>query len=205
MVYIKKTYEAVYEIKKSVFTATLTPIDDESLIKPYLESLKALHPKSHHIAYAYSLNEGMIQRKSDDKEPKDTAGLPILNAINQSELSNVILTVRRDYGGILLGSSGLFRAYLKAALLAISKAALFEKAVVLTFILTLTYKAYDVLNPILKTYASNLDTHFKDFIEIKFDLLKSNHTSFIESLNSKYPHPLDLKIIEEKMTYVPKK
>jgi putative IMPACT (imprinted ancient) family translation regulator len=118
---IKKPTQAILEIKRSVFTADVVSMTDETLIKPYLESLKALYPKSAHITYAAFLNEGAYQKYSDDNEPKGTAGLPILEAIKYYDVTDIILTVRRDFGGILLGASGLIRAYREAAHEALKK------------------------------------------------------------------------------------
>lgn len=205
MVYIKETFEAVYEIKKSIFTATLTPMHDEALIKPYLESLKTRFPKSNHIVYACHLNDGLIQKKSDDGEPKDTAGLPVLNAINRYDLTDVILTVRRDFGGILLGASGLIRAYSKAAHMALEKATFLEQAFVLELKLTLTYKAFDLLQSLLKKEAIKVTPLFTDFVEVHLEILKETFTSLKELMHEKYPHPIEMKIIKEKMTYVPKR
>ena len=203
MKYINKTYEATYEIKKSVFTATLTPMNDEALIKPYLEDLKRRHPKSNHLVFAAHLNEGIIQKKSDDGEPKDTAGLPILTAINHYDLTNVILTVRRDFGGVLLGASGLIRAYSKAAHMALEKATFLVQTSVLELKLTLTYKAYDLLQSHFQKEALKVTPHFTDFVEVHLEILKDTFHSFKELIHEKYPHPIEMNMIKEKMTYIP--
>ena len=78
-----------------------------------LETLKKEHKKAKHFPYAYHINNNL--KKSDDKEPAGTAGLPILNIILKNNLNNTLIVVVRYFGGIKLGSGGLIRAYMNSA------------------------------------------------------------------------------------------
>ncbi len=101
------------EIKKSKFIALLYKIDSVDEVKTILESLKKEHKKAKHFPYAYKIDLNI--KKSDDKEPSGTAGLPILNVIEKNSLNNTLIVVIRYFGGIKLGAGGLLRAYSNAA------------------------------------------------------------------------------------------
>ncbi len=115
---IKEKTVFVYEEKKSTFTATLVPVNTEEEAVSFVASIKAEYPDARHNVYAYSVisDSGVtVKRYSDDGEPKGTAGMPVLEAVRQSGLDNVAVVVTRYFGGILLGASGLTRAYANTA------------------------------------------------------------------------------------------
>ena len=102
-----------YEIKKSKFIAYYYEVNTKEEVEEILTSLKKEHKKARHIPYAYKID--MSIRKSDDKEPSNTAGTPIYHLIEQENLNHVFIAVVRYFGGIKLGTGGLTRAYLTAA------------------------------------------------------------------------------------------
>ncbi len=106
-----KEKESTLLIKKSRFIAIMYKINNLQEIDNILLNLKKEHKKSSHIPYAYKINN--LIKKSDDKEPNGTAGLPIYNIIEKKKLNNVLIVVIRYFGGIKLGAGGLFRAYSK--------------------------------------------------------------------------------------------
>lgn len=95
------------DIKKSRFTAFAAPIANETEAKEFLASVSDL--SANHNCWAWRI--GQSYRFSDDGEPSGTAGKPILAAIDGQELDRTIVVVTRWFGGILLGSGGLMRAY----------------------------------------------------------------------------------------------
>ena len=101
--------ECVIEIKKSKFIGLYYKVDDVNEVKEILEVLKKEHKKARHIPYAYKINN--MAKKSDDKEPSNTAGGPIYNIIERKDLNNVLIVCIRYFGGIKLGAGGLIRAY----------------------------------------------------------------------------------------------
>lgn len=101
------------EIKKSKFIAYYYEIDNKEEATTILENLKKEHKKARHIPYAYKIDT--IVRKSDDKEPANTAGTPIYHLIEQNNLNHAFIAVVRYFGGIKLGAGGLTRAYLNTA------------------------------------------------------------------------------------------
>ena len=101
------------EIKKSKFIAYYYEVDAVEEVGKILEELKKEHKKARHIPYAYKI-EGYI-KKSDDKEPSGTSGMPILNIIDKNNLNHTLIAVVRYFGGIKLGAGGLVRAYSNSA------------------------------------------------------------------------------------------
>ncbi len=110
---MKLINKSLVEIKKSKFIGLYYEVESVEEVKELLESLKKEHKKARHLPYAYKI--GNIAKKTDDKEPSNTAGLPIYNIIERKNLNNVLIVVVRYFGGIKLGAGGLLRAYSEAA------------------------------------------------------------------------------------------
>jgi len=110
--------------KKSRFIASVFEIHSEAEALSILESVRKKYYDARHNCYAYVLGERQeIQRFSDDKEPQGTAGKPILEVITKQGFSNTLIVVTRYFGGILLGTGGLVRAYTAAAVEGLTQAA----------------------------------------------------------------------------------
>ena len=102
-----------YEVKKSKFISYFYEINSIEEAKEILESLKKEHKKARHIPYAYKVNS--TASKSDDKEPSNTAGLPLYQLLEHKNLDNVLIAVVRYFGGTKLGAGNLLRAYVTSA------------------------------------------------------------------------------------------
>lgn len=102
--------------KKSRFIATVCEIHSEDEALRIIESMRKKYWDARHNCYAYVLGRNNeIQRFSDDKEPSGTAGKPILNVLLESDVRNALIVVTRYFGGVLLGTGGLVRAYSSSA------------------------------------------------------------------------------------------
>ena len=111
---IRGTATFEYEEKRSRFIGTAAFADTEEAALAILNRVRAANRTARHNVYAYVLQNGRA-RFSDDGEPAKTAGTPVLEAIHHAGLSDVIVVVTRYFGGILLGTGGLVRAYTDAA------------------------------------------------------------------------------------------
>ncbi len=101
--------------KKSRFIATVIPAEDEDTALDFIEAMKKKYWNASHNCYAYVIGErGELQRCSDDGEPGGTAGRPMLDVLLGEEIRNVAVVVTRYFGGTLLGTGGLVRAYSSA-------------------------------------------------------------------------------------------
>ncbi|MBW3092403.1 YigZ family protein [Bifidobacterium sp. 82T10] len=113
--------------KKSEFIGDACHIDSLDEALAFVETIREQHPKSRHVAYAAVCggSDGrLVERMSDDGEPSGTAGKPILDVLRQNNLTDSVVAVTRYFGGILLGSGGLIRAYSTGASIAVKAAKL---------------------------------------------------------------------------------
>ena len=134
-------YRTVYEggegeitEKKSRFIATVHPVEREEEALAFLEEMKKKYWDARHNCYVYSIGMNReFTRCSDDGEPSGTAGRPMLDVILGEDIYNVAVVVTRYFGGVLLGTGGLVRAYSKAVQegLAASKVILKQKGIAL--------------------------------------------------------------------------
>ena len=118
------------EVKKSKFIANIIKIKDEQDAKEKLDQIRKKYSDARHNCYAYIVydNESKtkIEKSSDDREPSGTAGIPILTLIQKNNLVNVLIVVTRYFGGILLGTGGLVRAYTDSSKQALENAQIIE-------------------------------------------------------------------------------
>ena len=122
--YITVSGESVgeYSEKRSRFIATLRHTETEEQAAAFLAEMRTKYWDARHNCYAYSLSHGALKRFSDDGEPHGTAGKPILDIIDGSGLTDITVVVTRYFGGVLLGTGGLVRAYSAAAREAVAAA-----------------------------------------------------------------------------------
>lgn len=138
--------------KKSRFIANVKPILSEDEAADYIEEIKKKYWDARHNCYAYQLGErNQIQRYSDDGEPGGTAGMPILDVLRGRDIKNSIVVVTRYFGGTLLGTGGLVRAYSSAAKAGLEAAGLIERIPHIRQYFTVDYTMagkvqYEVLN-----------------------------------------------------------
>lgn len=132
---MKEEYKIVYEggqdeivEKKSRFIGIVYPVDSEEEAIGYIEECKKKYWDARHRCFAYVAGENMeLQRFSDDGEPQGTAGKPILDVLLNSDVHNCLIIVVRYFGGTLLGTGGLVRAYSQAAKAALDKSDIITK------------------------------------------------------------------------------
>ena len=122
--YITVSGESVgeYSEKRSRFIATLRHTETEEQAAAFLTEMRSKYWDARHNCYAYSMSNGALKRFSDDGEPHGTAGKPILDIIDGSGLTDITVVVTRYFGGVLLGTGGLVRAYSAAAREAVAAA-----------------------------------------------------------------------------------
>ena len=139
-----KTIQQASEImiieKKSKFIATVYPVQNVEEAETYLNQLRKKYYDATHNCFAYQIGErDEFQKASDDGEPQGTAGKPILDVIKGEGLKNVFGCVTRYFGGTLLGTGGLVRAYGKAAKEGILAAGMIERRRIRLYDLTMSY------------------------------------------------------------------
>lgn len=109
---INERYQCTTEVMKSKFIAILMPIDNPDNFKKELAKIQKEHSKARHVVYAYRI-DGKT-KSCDDREPKGTAGRPLLELLMKKDLNRVALIVVRYFGGTLLGAGRLLRTYVQS-------------------------------------------------------------------------------------------
>lgn len=113
---INKQAETQIVEKKSRFIANVCPVSSEDEARDFISKIKKKYFDARHNCFAYVINSKVIiSRFNDDGEPSGTAGRPILDIISNLGIRNVVVVVTRYFGGILLGTGGLVKAYGKSA------------------------------------------------------------------------------------------
>lgn len=173
-----------YEEKKSKFIAHLKEIESEEDAIVYINALKKEYWDARHNCYAYILGErNEIQRFSDDGEPGGTAGKPILDVIAGSGLRNVVMVVTRYFGGVLLGTGGLVRAYQKSSIDAIERSVVIDKLQGIRINVTTDYTGIGKLQYLVATLeASEMDTEYGENVNMDVIVPADKYNKFVESI-----------------------
>ncbi len=192
----KPSEEILFKEKKSKFFAQAIPISNEIEVKPIIESLKKKHYNAGHVCYAWQLGpENIRYRTNDDGEPNNSAGLPIYGQIQAYEITNVLITVTRVFGGTKLGVGGLISAYRTAAQMALEAAVIKAKIITLKFKLVFGYEDMDKVMRIIKQQQFKI---LKQELELRCQLVISVRKSEAETINKYFEslHKVKINAIE---------
>ena len=174
---------AEIEEKKSRFIAHLAHVESEDEALAFLEEIRAEHRMARHNVYAYILRcEGASERirYSDDGEPQKTAGLPTLQTLQHAGLTDIACVVTRYFGGTLLGTGGLVRAYTQATQAAISESKRVTVSVCIDITLRIAYPLYDQMVRIAADCsAKTLDTQYADAVTLTLRMLEGTQEPFL--------------------------
>lgn len=117
--------ESEFTEKRSRFIGHIWPVETEEQAQAYIRTMKKRYYDARHNCWCYLLRDG-TERYSDDGEPQGTAGIPMLEVFRRAGVTNAVCVVTRYFGGVLLGTGGLLRAYTAAAADALSDAGISE-------------------------------------------------------------------------------
>jgi len=139
-------------VVNSRFIASLAPADSVEAARAYIAGIRAEFPDATHNVPAFIIGGGnaVTEFCSDDGEPSGTSGRPLLAALKGSGLGNAVVVVTRYFGGTLLGTGGLVRAYTKAATLSLQSAGILEMRVCSKTEICVSYASYAALEPLLR-------------------------------------------------------
>lgn len=169
--------------QRSRFIGYVCPVKNEEEALAFINDIKKKHWDARHNVYAYVLREGGIQRYSDDGEPHGTAGVPVLDVILKSGVTDAAVVVTRYFGGILLGAGGLVRAYTKSARLALEAGNIITMKVCNVCRITCDYNQYGRLSGLIPSCGGVIDnTDFGENIIIEFHISPENYGSFTKQL-----------------------
>lgn len=168
---IKENSSAEIVEKKSKFIANIFYVETLEDVEIKLKEIRKKYYDAKHNCFAFRLDNENISRFSDDGEPSGTAGAPMLNILEGRNLSNVLVIVTRYFGGILLGTGGLVRAYSEATLKAIENSEIVEKVYGNVLNIEIEYKDLDNIKYYLKNENINIENiNYGEKILLKIEL-----------------------------------
>lgn len=181
---IAKLSEGFYKEKGSKFIAFAVPVETEAQIKAFIAQKRKEHHQAVHVCSAFRLGaDHKLYRASDDGEPSNSAGPPILGQIQNFELTNILIAVVRYYGGTNLGVGGLIAAYRTAAKDALENALIVEKEEMESFSFSCSFAHMPSVMSFLKKEQIEITSTQMD-LNCQFELLlkKSKATIIINGI-----------------------
>ncbi len=149
--------EDKFEEKRSKFTGRLWRVESAEEASEKLKEMRDRFWDATHHCWAYIIKEGNLMRYSDDGEPQGTAGMPILEVLRHEQLQNCMCIVTRYFGGILLGTGGLVRAYTKGAQISVAASGIRHMSLYSVMLVCCPYKLYDTITHLLPEYNCSIE------------------------------------------------
>ncbi len=196
MYHIKNEVISEIEIKKSKFFGILSPASSIEEAREILSDVRKRYPNASH--YCTAMSFGNIQRSNDDGEPSGTAGLPMLECLRHKELDNVVMIVVRYFGGTLLGTGGLVKAYQQSTLSAIALATLTIPVETGQYEITVPYDLISRVENLLQKQAIIIDRQYHEQITFVYQSESDLASQFQEITNGHYAPLYQKTLIVEK-------
>lgn len=184
---------------RSRFIGHIKPVTTEAEALEYIAKIKKEYWDAKHNVYAYVLRNERISRSSDDGEPQGTAGFPVLDVLQKQGLTDCVVVVTRYFGGILLGTGGLVRAYSKSASLAVAKAGVLERRLCAVGTVVCDYSEYGRIQPLVIDCGGVIDdTVFSDTVTLTMHFPCESVDVFQTRLTDISSGRLSFDVLEEK-------
>ena len=172
-----------FEEKRSLFIGHAKHVTSEEEAQEFVKQKKKEYSDATHNCWAYLLKGGIIARYSDDGEPQGTAGVPMLEAIRKSGVSDCVVVVTRYFGGILLGAGGLVRAYSHGAAIALRAAEITTYRKHLVYELECSYQNYQkYLFEMSRAGITEDNTEFGELVTLRFLVLEEAAEEFLKRI-----------------------
>lgn len=199
---IKENTQYVLTEKKSKFIANLIEIQSQDEAEELVKKYKKQYHDARHNCVAYRVLEDgqLIEKSSDDGEPSGTAGAPMLNILKKNNLCNVLIIVTRYFGGILLGTGGLVRAYSDALTGAINEATKVIQILGMEVEVTLEYNQFEKFQYYCRTNGIEIiNTDYLDNIVCKLEFEERIKDRLLGDFNNKSINILKLGNFSKKI------
>lgn len=200
---IKENIQTEIVVKKSKFICNLIKVDTQEEAEKIIKNMKKIYHDARHNCVAYRImeedSEKIIEKASDDGEPSGTAGGPMLNILQKNNLCNVIAIVTRYFGGILLGTGGLVRAYSDSTIKAIDNVGKVEKCIGQEAEVEIEYNNLEVFKYYCKInniFMEKFD--YSDKIVCKIQFEDDYKQRLIDDFETKKVNLINLKFLSKK-------
>lgn len=198
---ISNDSEAEIIEKKSKFIANIFYVETREEAEEKIKEIKKKYFDARHNCFAYSIftKDRIIERFSDDGEPSGTAGAPMLNILSSQNLRNVVVIVTRYFGGILLGTGGLVRAYTGVVQEALKNVEIIEKYLGLEVKLEVNYPNLEKLKYYLKQNEIKiLSSEYLENIKVLVEISEEKLENLLESKNELNFNLINVEKVKEK-------
>lgn len=180
---VEHRYDEEYIINKSRFIGYCAPVTTQEEAVEFINEIKKRHSDATHNVYAYQIRTPEYSRYSDDGEPQGTAGVPVLDVIKKSGLTDVCVVVTRYFGGILLGAGGLVRAYSHSAKIAVEGAHIIKMSPCSVLKVQCDYGFYGRLSTLVPEFGGIIEnTDFGENVTLVFRLPSKDEDNFRSAL-----------------------
>ena len=183
---IRNTADSEFIEKKSRFICVLSPVSNTDEAETMLANIRRQYPGATHYCYAWRIryDSTVMEKYNDDGEPSSTAGIPMLNVLKMQEIENVLAVVIRYFGGTLLGTGGLVRAYIHAVIQTLERADIIVLKYSWRLRITLDYSYYsNFQNKCLTYFIKITDTEFADQVIIDVWIAQDQLEKLISTLD----------------------
>ena len=187
--------------KKSKFIANVYYVENIEEAEKRIKSIKKKYYDSKHNCVAYRIIEKgqIVEKSSDDGEPSGTAGGPMLNILQKNNLCNIIVIVTRYFGGILLGTGGLVRAYSEVTQKVIEKSIKICKISGIEFQIQIDYSNLEIFKYYCKNNKINITKiDYAENIILKIEMEKNRKNIFLEDIETKKVNIKKYQVLQEK-------
>lgn len=185
---IEKNVTAEIVEKKSRFIANIFHVENIDEAENYIKQIKKKYHDAKHNVFAYAIegeNDGLLIKFNDDGEPSRTAGAPILKIILEQGLSNILVVVTRYFGGILLGTGGLVKAYSSVTIKGLEKSKIVEKVFGYEIDIKCQYESLKNIEYLLnKNNIKILKKQYLEDIELKIEISEKIFEELKKKLDS---------------------
>lgn len=165
-----RTGKSEYVEKRSRFIGLVVPVESEEQAREVIASVKKEYHDARHNCWCYII-DGKAERYSDDGEPQGTAGIPMLEVFRKNGVSGFVCVVTRYFGGVLLGSGGLLRAYTKAARDAMEDSAPEEIIEMQKIVFDCAYSDIETYKNVIASYDGRItDTEYGENVRITAEM-----------------------------------
>lgn len=199
---INENIEREITVKKSKFICNLIKVESQKEAEEQIKIIKKKYYDARHNCVAYRVEENniIVEKASDDGEPSGTAGGPMLNILQKNNLCNILVVVTRYFGGILLGTGGLVRAYSDSMQNALEKVEKVEKCIGVEFEVELEYNSLETFKYYCRKSNINIvNIQYENTIICKIQLEEKVKTKLINDFETKNINLTNLRFLSKKI------
>lgn len=197
-VYITPVKPACAELteKRSKFIANIKSVSSEQDALDFIKEIKKKYYDAKHNVFAY-ITEG-IKRYNDDGEPSKTGGFPVLEMLDNQNITDVVCVVTRYFGGVLLGTGGLVRAYGSAAKLALEAAGIKEMTLHDELLISVPYSLFESIKHLAGKFNCEFeDCEYSDSVKVRAVCPCENTSDFKNSISGAFGLNIDVEDINK--------